>query len=79
MGENIKKSKELAVEYEKVLKDFAIQYMAIWDALKSLGLTDPQVKGAISSILENSGGTMKDIMIEAKQEKENKVCLIKKD
>lgn len=71
--EDRKKSKELEAEYTKVLKDFAIQYVALWNALKSLGLTDPQIKGAISNILENGGGTMKDSLREAKQMRNEKM------
>ena len=58
---------ELEAQYKETLKDFAKHYVAIWNALKSLGLTDPQVRGAVSYILEQSGGTMKNTMTEAKQ------------
>lgn len=65
------KAEKQALEemYREALKDFAKHYVAIWNALKSLGLTDPQVKGAISNILESSGGSMRDIVKEARQRK----------
>lgn len=60
---------ELETQYKEVLKDFAMHYVAIWNALRSLGLTDPQIKGAISNILEMNNGSLKDTMKEARQEK----------
>ena len=65
-------ARELEAYYKDALKDFAKHYVAIWNALDSLGLSDRQIKGAISNILENSGGTMKDTRKEARQEKNRK-------
>lgn len=62
-------NKELERYYKKELKDFAKHYVAIWNALRSLGLSDPQIKGAISHILENSGRTVRDMKKEARQER----------
>lgn len=64
--------KELEAYYKGVLKDFARHYVAIWNALDSLGLSDPQIKGAISHIFERSGGSLQDTMKEARQEKNRK-------
>ena len=65
--------KELEAYYKDTLKDFARHYVAIWNALKSLGLTDPQVRGAISHILEQSSGTMKDTLQESRQMKKENI------
>ena len=68
MKTNREQSKELEKEYVEALRDFAMYYVAIWNALKTLGMTDPQVKGAISYILDHSGGTMKNTVKEATQD-----------
>lgn len=66
------KAKELEKEYKEVLSDFAAVYVALWNSLKSHGLTDPQVKGAISLLFENGGGTFEDTIKESKQVRKGK-------
>lgn len=44
-------TKELEKKYKVLLKDFAIQYVALWNACQSLGLNDRQTKGLIEFIL----------------------------
>ena len=50
-------SKELEAHYKEVLKEFAKHYVAMWNALGSLGLTDPQIKGAIGELYNQTNGT----------------------
>lgn len=45
-------SKELEAYYKGILKEFAKHYVAMWNALESLGLTDRQIKGAIREIYD---------------------------
>lgn len=56
----LEEKKELEEFYKNGLKDFARHYVAMWNALKSLGLSDPQVKGAISQIFEACGIDFKE-------------------
>lgn len=67
------KAKELEKEYKEVLSDFAAVYVALWNSLKSHGLTDPQVKGAISLLFENGSGTAADALREARQVRKEKL------
>ena len=46
--------------YKTNLKDFAIHYVALWNSLRSLGLSDPQIKGAISILFEVNGISFKE-------------------
>ena len=41
------KRKPVEEEYKKTLEEFAIHYVALWNALHSLGLNDKQTKHAI--------------------------------
>lgn len=45
-------AKELEAYYKGTLKEFAKHYVAMWNALESLGLNDRQVKGAIREIFD---------------------------
>lgn len=58
--ETIEERKKWEEEYKKALKDFAIHYVALWNSLKSLGLSDPQTKGAIAMIFEMNDISFKD-------------------
>ena len=57
-------SKEVRDKWEEFykinLKDFAIHYVALWNSLRSLGLSDPQIKGAISILFEVNGISFKE-------------------
>lgn len=59
--EELTEKEKLEEDYKKALKDFAKHYVALWNALKSLGLSDPQVKGAISQIYEANNIEPKEV------------------
>ena len=67
--EERKKRKDLEEFYKKELKDFAMYYVAIWNALDSLGLNDRQKKGAMSDIFF---GANEALNIDKKQKKGDK-------
>lgn len=66
------KAKELEKEFKESLKDFAAMYIALWNSLKSNGMTDPQVVGAIKLLFEQGSGTFGDATKEARQVRKGK-------
>ena len=47
----IEEKNKLQDEYKETLKEFAKHYVALWNALDMLGLTNAQIKGVIELIL----------------------------
>ena len=45
--------RKLEIKYKRELRDFAIQYVALWNSCQSLGLNDRQTKGMIELLINN--------------------------
>ena len=45
--------RKLELKYKRELRDFAINYVALWNSCQSLGLNDRQTKGMIELLLNN--------------------------
>ena len=52
-SERIRKDevRKLEAKYKRELRDFAIQYVALWNSCQSLGLNDRQTKGMIELLI----------------------------
>ena len=48
--ENVRK---LEIQYKREIREFALHYVALWNACQSLGLNDRQTKGMIEFLINN--------------------------
>lgn len=78
MSEEIREErKKLEEEYKESLKDFAIHYVAMWNALKSLGMSDKQIVASLRIIFEINDITLKKQM--SKEEFDDFVGCLKEE